>query len=106
MARTWWQISHQGVVGFYGSVDAEPLAHHNGNTSPVVVVKRKPGDDCLWLETLSGSLYRVNPANMPGPEWRGLGTYLVQKARLHAFERGEVFYHPTALERQLARAVG
>lgn len=106
MAQLWWQISHRGNVGFYGAASAAPLEHHNGCTSPVVDVKMVPGDKCLWLETLTGSLYRVNPANMPGPEWRGLGTYLVQKARLHALERGEAPYHPTAVERQLARAVG
>lgn len=91
----WWLISHRGVVATYGSTSAPATEHHTGHSTPVVGVQMSPDHPrCLLLKTASGNTWMVDAdaeTSTPGPEWRGLGTRLVQIARKHELRAGHVF---------------
>lgn len=91
----WWLVSHTGVIATYGPRDYEPADHNTGHSTPVVGVNMSPDyPGALLLLTASGNRWIVDAdveGSTPGPEWRGLGTTIVQKARKYSLKMGRVF---------------
>ncbi len=91
----WWLVSHHGVIATYGLRSAPATVHHTGHSTPVVSVQMSPSyPGALILTTASGNNWLVDAdaeASTPGPEWRGLGTRIIQIARKHDLRAGHVF---------------
>lgn len=89
----WWCINRHGQLVTYGHRALSPKEHHDGNSTPIVGVQKSPEfPGSIILKTASGSRWIVDdePAakSTPGPEWRGLATYLVQLQRKSALLAG------------------
>lgn len=93
----WWCVTHDGIIAVYGKRTAVPAAHHTGHSTYVVGVERCGAAEyhgCVIMVTASGNRWLLDDdveKSTPGPEWRGLGTTLVQRARKHTLVSGHVF---------------
>jgi hypothetical protein len=93
----WWCVTHDGVIAVYGERTSAPAAHNTGHSTYVVGVERIAMAEyrgCIVAVTASGNRWLLDAdveGTTPGPEWRGLGTMLVQRARKHTLVSGTVF---------------